>query len=68
MVRDGKEEECRFLEPLKTLTFWDYMRRYGTIRNLRCISHNPEVGGSSPPSATTKTAVFYMKTAVFITF
>ena len=30
------------------------MRRYGTIRNSRCISHNPEVGGSSPPSATNK--------------
>ena len=45
-------------EPLKTLTFWDYMRRYGTIRNSRCISHNPEVGGSSPPSATIKTTGF----------
>ena len=32
------------------------------------LPHNPEVGGSSPPSATTKTAVFYMKTAVFIAF
>ena len=28
-------------------------------------AHNPEVGGSSPPSATTKTAVFLSKTAVF---
>ena len=29
------------------------------------LPHNPEVGGSSPPSATTKTAVFLSKTAVF---
>ena len=31
-------------------------------------AHNPEVGGSSPPSATTKAAVFDMKTTAFITF
>ena len=35
------------------------MRRYGTIRNSRCISHNPEVGGSSPPSATRKVPKSY---------
>ena len=31
-------------------------------------AHNPEVGGSSPPPATRKTAVFHKKAAVFITF
>ena len=31
-------------------------------------AHNPEVGGSSPPSATNKTAVFIAKAAVFLTF
>ena len=31
-------------------------------------AHNPEVGGSSPPSATNKTTVFVLKTVVFLTF
>ena len=31
-------------------------------------SHNPEVVGSSPASATIKTTVFTMKTVVFLTF
>ena len=34
---------------------------------LRC-AHNPEVGGSSPSSATIKTTVFTSKTVVFLTF
>ena len=32
------------------------------------MAHNPEVVGSSPASATIKTAVFTTKTAVFLTF
>ena len=31
-------------------------------------AHNPEVVGSSPASATTKTTVFNSKTVVFLTF
>ena len=31
-------------------------------------AHNPEVGGSSPSSATIKTTVFNSKTVVFLTF
>ena len=31
-------------------------------------AHNPEVGGSSPPSATNKATVFVLKTVAFLTF
>ena len=55
----GKKKKADSSKLLKTLTFWDYVRRCETIRNSRCISHNPEVGGSSPPPATRKAPKSY---------
>ena len=47
----------------------DVRGKYRGVEQLEARrAHNPEVVGSSPASATKKTAVFTMKTVVFLTF